>query len=156
MNTILNPDFIKSTSSVYISNADKREKWAIKNIIIDNQSLEASISIKPLENNGNASFHLSFFSAMEFVSQLQIIYMHHYARLEKKTEEAWMIESSFESKKQIADFKNIHIKMNMTRIRSINKYLYCWATHHVTDSTGGLFLIKIKSVMKLPNKALNG
>jgi hypothetical protein len=145
----LNPEYIHSTSSIYINNPDQREKWNIDNLVIEDKSLDANISIQP--NSSSTSFHLSFFSAMEFASQVQIIYKHHYAKLEKKTEEAWMIESSFESKKRIDEFQNIHLHMFVSRIRCINNYLYCWATHRISDNSEGLFLIKIKSVMKLPN-----
>lgn len=150
MKSILNPELINSTSSTYINNFDKREKWTIVDIVIGEKELDANISIQLNPINDPSTFHLSFFSAMEFASQTQIIYMHHFAKLKKKTEEAWMIESSFESIKRINGFNSIHLYMNVTRIRCINNYLYCWATHRITDKADGLFVIKIKSIMRLP------
>lgn len=151
MKVTLTNQFIESTSSVYISDYERREKWNIDKVEIDGHHMRGFISLnlpKQVENN---FFHLSFFTAMEFASQLQIIFMHQTANLSKKTNEAWMIESSFKTKNRITALKNILVTMEATKVRYLRDYLYCWATHQVSDGSGGLFEIKIKSVMKLSN-----
>ena len=77
MKSILTTELIDSTSSSYINNFDKREKWTIDDIAIDEKELHANVSIQLNPKNDPSTFHLSFFSAMEFASQAQIIYMHH-------------------------------------------------------------------------------
>lgn len=150
MRTIIHNDFIKSTSSSYISDIKRREVWQIDRLSIEENKLQGLISINNSSYIKQKVFHLSFFTALEFVSQIQIVFMHHHAKLIKKTEEVWMVESSFISRRKITKIQNLFVNMQATKIRIIRNYLYCWATHEILDDVGGLFEIKIKAVMKLP------
>jgi hypothetical protein len=141
---------INSTSSSYISDFDKREKWIIDKVQILDHQLKGLVSIQESKNALRNDFHLSFFTAIEFASQLQIIFMHHHAKLNKKTEEVWMLESTFKSKNKITKTQSLFVDIKATKIKVIRNFFYCWATHKISDDVGGLFEIKIKAIMKLP------
>ena len=128
----------------------EREKWKIDQLNIEKNELQALVSIENLPIIDQDYFHLSFFTAIEFASQLQIIFMHQHARLNKKTEEVWMLESSFISKNKITKTQNLSVNMHAAKIKIIRNFFYCWATHHISDDVGGLFEIKIKAIIRLP------
>lgn len=149
MTKSLSNELINLISSSYIANRDERENWVIKKVSIGNDLLNASVCLSALSKEKIENFHLSFFTAMEFASQLQIIFMHDYLNLKKKTEEAWMIESSFSSKSKICTYDEIFVEMKASKMRIIKNYLYCRAEHRIFDLFDGLFIIKINSVMKV-------
>ena len=95
----LHPSEYEPISSVYLSEGRKSEKWSIDSISISEESLLSSISMTSVfsPNNEQSQFHLPVYAAMEFVSQLQIIFMHHHIGLTQKTREVWMLESRFKA-----------------------------------------------------------
>ncbi len=132
--------------SPYLQEGHKNEVWEIKDVIVQKNQLEATITMSSLflSETDNNEFHLAIFTSLEFSSQLMIIYLHHWAGLTEKRKEGWMIESSTKSVRAIRDSKNIKVVMNILKIRNWGENIYCLANFTVTDRQGGLFKLKIK------------
>lgn len=145
----LHPSEYEPISSVYLSEGRKSEKWSIDSISISEESLLSSISMTSVfsPNNEQSKFHLPVYAAMEFVSQLQIIFMHHHIGLTQKTREVWMLESRFKAHKPILDRADIQVEMHLEKIKQTTSSVYCVAKHKVKDSQGGHFEIWIKALM---------
>ena len=110
---LLSPEEVREISSPYLQHGRAEDVWEIKDIEIEDKFIRANIRMKsfyqsPTDNNG---FHLSPFSTLEFVSQLNIIYGHIWAGADKKTREAWMLESNVACKEPIRSTENIHVEM---------------------------------------------
>ena len=136
-------------SSKYLSEGRKSEKWLINSVELGQGSLLADISMANIfeDSTSNQKFHLPAYAALEFVSQLQIIYMHLWAGYQEKTREVWMIESRFKAHFPIYDSQSIKVKMEIEKIKSRDNNIYCTATHRVFDSGKGSFTIWIKAWM---------
>ena len=144
----LNADEIKKFTSHYLTVGRKEEHWEIDNVEIEGKCITASISMKTCYVSGTDSggFHLTIFSALEFVSQLMIIYGHIWARLDEKTQEGWMVDSRIKSSKAIRDPLNIKTSMTIST-KKVGKHLYGTGDFKITDKLGGLFEGTIKGFL---------
>ncbi|OOZ38232.1 hypothetical protein [Solemya elarraichensis gill symbiont] len=140
---------IERISSPYLDGDRKIEAWQIEQVDIEGDELNAIVSMSSycVSDADTDGFHLSYITALEFVSQLQIIYMHVWAGLEKKTQEAWMVECRMKSHSPIRNPNAIKVHMTASRMRKRGDVYYCIADHRVTDDQGGLFEIWIKALM---------
>jgi hypothetical protein len=137
-------------SSNYLSEGRRAEEWLIDTMEFSNNHLIlATVSMKNIfaPSDNAHQFHLPAYAAMEFVSQVQIIYMHLWSGCDKKTQEVWMLESRFKAESPILDKESIQIEMNVEKIKCLQNKIYCTAQHRVFDSRGGLFNIWIKAWM---------
>lgn len=133
--------------SPYLNGGRAKESWIIDEVKIDNEKLYAKISMKkvflsPTDING---FHLTVFSALEFISQLIIIYFHVWANLTEKKQEAWMLENTIRIKKSIRSRSDINVNLEFIKIRKIGLRLHAITQYTVTDDLGGHFEGSIKS-----------
>jgi hypothetical protein len=136
-------------SSAYLAGGRRSERWQIDEATVTAEGLEASVSVPEIylpPEAGNA-FHLSVFTALEFVSQLQIVYMHVWAGLSEKTQEVWMTESRMKSGRAIFDREAIRVSLRVERIRRRGAAVICTAHHEVTDRHGGSMTFWIKAYM---------
>jgi hypothetical protein len=145
----LDAELIKNTSSTYISIGRKQEEWVINDVKVNDQSLIGDISMTKFfsQHEMNQDFHLPVFAAIEFIAQLQIIFMHHWAGMSKKTREVWILESNFKALSPIKQAENIKVEIKIEKIKMIGDKIFCCATNHVTDKTGGHFKVWTKSIM---------
>ncbi len=145
---ILSQEEIARISSVYLNEGRSQDVWEISHIEIEDNILTARIRmrsyfISPTDQEG---FHLTMYPPIEFLSQLMIIYVHVWAGLAEKTQEGWMIESSFSSKRAIRDPENIQVRMEVTSIRNIKGRIFVVAESQVFDQHG-LFEAKMKCLL---------
>jgi hypothetical protein len=146
---ILSQEEIDRVSSVYLKNRGLHDSWEITGVEIEGRTLTAGIRMRsyfssPTDQEG---FHLAMYPPIEFISQLMIIYVHVWAGLHEKTQEGWMIESSFSSKRAIRDPENIKVRMDVTSIRKLKEKIYIIAESKVTDRNGGLFEAWMKCLL---------
>jgi hypothetical protein len=140
---------IHDISSALLSEGRPHEKWKIDAITIDGDSLHAVVSmvstyVSPTDTNG---FHLSVFTTLEFLSQLKVIYAHHWAGIEKKTQEAWMLESNVKCIKAIRDSNKMNVTMKIIKAKMVKGRIYCVTQSTVTDDLGGHFEVALKSFL---------
>jgi hypothetical protein len=146
---ILNAQKIEKISSYYLKEGHNKDLWHIDKVEIIENTLLSRVRMLEyyISNTDNNAFHLSYLTALEFVSQLQIIFMHSWAGLELKTKEVWMIECRMKSHKIIKNPHTINVEMIATKMFKRSNIYYCIADHRVTDDQDGFFEIRIKSVM---------
>lgn len=145
----LNTDDIQKLSSHYLYHGRKEESWKINSVSVEAEKLNAHISMTStyLSGTDQHSFHLTIFSALEFLSQLMIIYAHVWSGRDEKKREGWMVESTTKSVHAIRDPKNIQVKMSVHKIKERGKNLYCIADYKVSDSQGGLMEVRLKGFL---------
>lgn len=145
----LNNHDIKKLSSYYLNEGRKQERWQINHVMIDDKILEAQISMisRYLSATDNNEFHLTIFSALEFLSQLMIVYIHVWAGRKEKVGEGWMIESSMKSLRVIRDPENIFVSMTVEKIKERGANLYCIASYKITDPNDGLMEVRLKGFL---------
>ena len=145
---VLTPEEMRNISSIYLDSGRKQDTWEITHLEIEGKELNAEICmssyyISPTDPDG---FHLPMYPPIEFISQLMIIYVHVWADIKKKTQEGWMIECSFSSKKPIRDPENIKVHMQVTSIRKFKEKIYIVAESRVYDDDG-LFEGRMKCLL---------
>ena len=146
---VLDTQDIKKLSSYYLNEGRKQETWQIDQVMIDDMTLEAQISMisRYLSSTDNNEFHLTIFAALEFLSQLMIVYAHIWAERKEKVGEGWMVESSMKSTRVIRDPDNILVSMTVDKIRERGANLYCIASYKITDPQGGLMEVRLKGFL---------
>lgn len=146
---VLNRDEIKDLSSYYLNEGRKQETWQIDHVRIEDMIAEAKISMvsRYLSATDNNEFHLTIFSALEFLSQLMIVYAHIWAGRQEKVGEGWMIESSMKSVRAIRDPENILVSMSVEKIRERGANLYCIASYRIIDRHDGLMEVRLKGFL---------
>ena len=127
--------------SDYLINGRKHDGWTIEIVQIENACLRSRIRMNSvyLSSTDKNQFHLTIFSALEFLSQLMIIYTHVWAGLTKKTQEGWMVDSQIRAVKAIRNPNAIEVEMQMGRIRKLGTKLVCMTEYVITDDGGGRF-----------------
>lgn len=145
----MSQDEIDRVSSAYLKKRGSHDIWEILQVEIEDRILTARIRMRsyfvsPTDPEG---FHLTMYPPIEFISQLMIIYVHVWAGLHEKTQEGWMIESSFSSKRAIRDPENIQVRMEVTSIKKIKDKIYIIADTKVSDPDGGLFAARMKCLL---------
>lgn len=145
----LSAEDIKKLASPYLNGGRKQESWEICDVEIAGEALRAQIAMRTLyvSDSDAHGFHLTIFSALEFLSQLMIIYAHAWAGMPEKTRECWMVGSTIRSVHAIRDPAQIHVAMTVKKMRQRGENLYCLADFRVTDNQGGLFDIQIKGFL---------
>lgn len=145
----LNIEQISQYDSPYLTTGRKHETWQINSIEIEHNHLIADISMCStyVSATDNNKFHLTIFSALEFLSQLMIIYAHVWAGLGKKSREGWMVESHTRSIRAVRNPEHIKVEMNVRRMHQRGFNLYCQADYRVTDDQDGLFEVELKGFL---------
>ena len=146
----LGNDEIAALSSIYIDQRIKKEAWEIQAVTIDGNLVHAQARmtdyfISPTDPEG---FHLSIFCTQEILSQLANIYLHVAAGLETKCRESWMRECSFNYRNVIRDGENIRIEMDFHKQKWVGDTLLAWADCRMTDSKDGLFIARLKGLLR--------
>lgn len=146
---VLTPNEIKPLCSDYLQHGRASEAWEIKSIEIEDEDLSALIQMTRyyLSKTDRKGFHLTVFSTLEFLSQLMIIYMHHWAGIEEKVLEGWMSECSTKMVRAIRNPDRITVKMKVRKIKKVKHHLYCIADYKVVDDHDGLFEISLKGFL---------
>jgi hypothetical protein len=145
----LTPSEIERISSPYLQEGRKQESWRIDEVEVDGDRLNAIVSMRSFYSSATDAegFHLSYITALEFLSQLQIIYMHVWAGLAEKTQEAWMAECRMRAHRPLRNPNRMRAEMRAVSMRRRGQACYCIAEHTLTDDQGGLFEVWIKALM---------
>lgn len=145
----LYPKDFSALLSHYLTEGRKQDIWRIDLVEIQGDTLNAEISMQSFFASGTDAkgFHLTIFSTLEFLSQLMIIFAHHWAGVEKKVREGWMVESSVRAVRAIRDPENIRVEMQVRKICKRGIHLYCVADFRVTDEEDGLFEVSLKGFL---------
>lgn len=136
MKEFLTKEQVQAISSDYLNQGRKSESWIINSVSIEGEFLEADISMTEtfISDTDRAGFHLTIFSSLEFLSQLMIIYGHHWAGFTAKSKEGWMVESSIKCNGSIRS-TSFKVQMDVLKMRRRIDTLYCHADFIITDST---------------------
>ncbi|MBF0470300.1 MAG: hypothetical protein HQL48_02880 [Gammaproteobacteria bacterium] len=120
--------------------------WEIASVTIEGKLLRSQIRMRStyLSPSDNHGFHLTIFTALEFLSQLAIIYGHVWAGYEEKKREGWLLESTIAAKKSIRSSDNIMVEMEAASIRKVGDNIIGKSRARVVDDEGGLFLATLK------------
>jgi hypothetical protein len=126
--------------SPYLAGGKKTESWEIWELEIDGPEVRATARmteylLSPADGN---RFHLSFITAMEMVSQLTIVYLHHKAGLTEKSREVWVSESSNRFVKPVRNPDRIDLQMQVSKLKRRGDTFFSIADYRVTDDEGGL------------------
>jgi len=137
----LRDDQIRHFYSDYLINGRRQESWLIEYVEIEDLTLKSSIRMSDIYLSGTDEnkFHLTIFSALEFLSQLMIIYGHVWAGLSSKSQEGWMVDSEIRALKAIRNPHAIQVEMKMSKTRKRGKTLMCMSEYVLTDDGGGRF-----------------
>lgn len=140
---------IGKISSPYLDEGRKQESWRIDHIDIDDQRLSATVSMRSTfaSDTDTKGFHLSFITALEFLSQLQIVYMHVWAGLSEKNQEAWVVECHVQARRPVRNPDCMSVDMRATSMRKRAGAYYCIAEHTITDDRGGEFSVRMKMLL---------
>lgn len=146
----LSRDEIRRLSSVYIAEGIQKDSWEITAVTINDKHLSAAVrmasyAVSPTDAGG---FHLSIFTATEFVSQLNVIYLHHWAGYREKTLECWMIEMSASIAAVIRDPDKLRVELDVRAIRKLHGRIYIESVARVSDGSG-TFEVKTKAMASL-------
>ncbi|HSW08090.1 hypothetical protein [Aquabacterium sp.] len=145
---VLSPDEIVALSSPYLAGGIRQEAWVIDALRIDGKRLDAVVRmertfVSPTDAGG---FHLSTFIALEFVSQLTVIYAHQQSGHVRKEREVWMLESSFSSRRPVRNPQHIDVRLDVLWSRRRGRELWLNFGFRVSDEHG-LFEGTLKAVM---------
>lgn len=145
----LDPDEFSDLQSHYLHDGRKQESWRIGSIDIQNKKLKTTVTMTSIykSDTDRNGFHLTIFSALEFASELMIIYAHAWAGFKQKSREGWMIESSTRNIRAIRDAEIIDIEMNVATMKKRGDNMICIADYRLTDSHNGLFEIRLKGFL---------
>lgn len=145
------PDDLRKTSSAYLAGGKKQEEWIIEDLFIDGETLKAIINMKSFyqPQPENIAFHLSFITALEFTSQLAIVYLHHWAQLKDKTNEVWLVKSICEVGSPITNPDCIEVYMQVKSIRKFQGKVYANQEFFITDHNQGQMRIELTGLMEL-------
>jgi hypothetical protein len=147
--TRLRPEEFKELLSPYLTEGRKQDSWRIDEIVVEEGRLEAEVSMRSTFSSPTdvGGFHLTIFSALEFASQLLIIYGHWHEGYARKSREAWMVESNIRAVRAIRDPNRMQVRMDVHSLRRRGENYYCVAELQVTDEGGGLFEIVLKGFL---------
>lgn len=131
---------IERLSSDYLQDGRTQEAWRIESIDIEDDRIVARAGMTRVyvSQTDDQGFHLSFITALEMVSQLTIVYLHHKAGLTEKSREVWVSESRNRFVRPIRNPDDIRLDMKVRKLRERGGSLFCEADYRVTDEQGGL------------------
>ncbi|MFZ6818041.1 hypothetical protein [Undibacterium sp. Ji22W] len=140
---------VEQMSSHYLNEGRQQEQWQLSEIEIDDDRLQAVVGMRSIYTSETdvGGFHLSIFSTLEFLSQLMIIYGHVWSGQNKKTKEAWMVESHTKTIRAIRSAQGIRVDMKVKTMRRRNESCYCVADFTITDALDGLFEVRLKGFL---------
>lgn len=149
--TKLRPSDYENITSPYLSGEKKHEEWILGDICIDKNILSTTIFMKNyyVPKIADSTFHLSFITALEFTSQLSIVYLHHWAQLSHKTQEVWLVKSSCEVVRPIVNSNCFQVTMKADSIRKLYSKIYATLNFHITDDQDGLMIISLTGLMQI-------
>ena len=138
-----------ATQSEYLNFGRKEDVWEIVCVEIEGDCLKAQVRMKSyyISETDNRGFHLSIFSTLEFLSQLKLIYSHHWAKLESKTLEGWLVESNVKSKKAIRSSEEIFVEMDVLKMLKRHSTYFMISETRVYDADGGEFTARLKAFL---------
>ena len=145
----LQPEEFQELLSPYLTEGRAQERWRIADVAIAGDRLLATVEmvstyVSPTDRGG---FHLTIFSSLEFLSQLLIILGHHRIGQERKTREAWMIESTARLVRAIRDPARIEVEIELATLRRRGENWYCIADCVVRDGDDGRFEVQLKGFL---------
>jgi hypothetical protein len=145
----LGPTDIAAFISPYLTEGRRQETWRIDEVTIEGDRLEARVTMTSTYVSGTdpRGFHLTAFSALEFVSQLVIIYGHVWAGLDRKTREGWLVEASIRTAEAIRERDGIAVEVLTKSIRRVRDNLIGTFEFTVTDRLGGSFTGRLKAFL---------
>jgi len=141
---------VSDLSSQYIDEGVKKDSWEILDIEISGTLLKArlrmtSFFVSPTDPGG---FHLTIFSTQEFLAQVANIYLHILAGYTVKSRETWMRECAITSRSVIRNAENIVVEMEVVGQKKVGDSLVCTARCRVYDDQGGLFIARVKGLLR--------
>ena len=141
---------ITALSSKYIDEGTKKDCWEILDMDISGPLVTArlrmtSFFVSPTDPGG---FHLTIFSTQEFLAQIANIYMHVMEGYTAKSRETWMRESSITSRSVIRNAESITVEMDVFGRKKVADSLICMAKARVFDDQGGLFVARLKGLLR--------
>lgn len=145
----LSAEELRRICSPYLTEGRKSEQWEIVEVTVAERSLHARIRMRStyISATDAAGFHLTIFSALEFLSQLTIIYACVWAGYEEKLQEAWMIESAIRVRDAIRDAHDIRVDMDVAAIRKVGDRMLAVTDSRIRGGSGGLFEARLKGFM---------
>jgi hypothetical protein len=145
----LGPAELAAFLSPYLTEGRRQEAWRIDEVTIEGERLEARVTMTSTYVSGTDSrgFHLTAFSALEFVSQLVIIYGHVWAGLDKKTREGWLLEASIRTAEAIRERDGLQVTVLTKSIRKVRDNLIGTFEFTVADRLGGSFSGRLKAFL---------
>ena len=147
MKNILYANEILEISSPYLNEGRKDDVWKIEQIKVDGTQSISKVSMeKYYISDKDVGFHLSSFSALEFLSQIFIIHHHVLSNQSQKTQEAWMMETSIKCKKAIRNPENITVLAELLYKKKIGSKFLGSIKAQIQDENG-LFEAQIKAII---------
>ena len=151
MSKSLSKEQIAETSSTYLQQGRKLESWEITEVIINDDSLTAVVTMTETSasETDNQGFHLTVFSSLEFLSQLMIVYAHDWAGIDAKVREGWMVESSIKCLGSLRGDEFV-VEMDILKMRKRGPNLYCHANFTITETSkpdGDKFVATLKGFL---------
>lgn len=145
----LGPAEIAAFASPYLTEGRRQEAWRIEEVVIEGERLEARVAMTStyVSATDARGFHLTAFSALEFVSQLVIIYGHVWAGLDRKTREGWLLEASIRTAEAIRDPERIDVTVVTKSIRRVRDNLIGTFEFTATGRRGGEFVGRLKAFL---------
>ena len=145
----LGPAEIAAFASPYLTEGRRQESWRIDDVVIEGERLEARVAMTStyVSATDARGFHLTAFSALEFVSQLVIIYGHVWAGLGRKSREGWLLEASIRTAEAIRDPERIDVTIDTKSIRRVRDNLIGTFEFTVADRLGGVFSGRLKAFL---------
>lgn len=145
----LGPAEIAAFASPYLTEGRRQEAWRIDDVVIEGERLEARVAMTSTYVSATDAhgFHLTAFSALEFVSQLVIIYGHVWAGLDRKTREGWLLEASIRTADAIRNPDRIDVTIVTKSVRRVRDNVLGVSEFTVSDGGGGTFTGRIKSFL---------
>jgi hypothetical protein len=140
---------VRALSSHYLREGRAQERWSLRDIEIDGARLRTQVAMDSVyvSATDGGGFHLSIFTALEFLSELMIVYIHVWAGLKRKTREVWMVETNNRFRQAIRDPKCMLVDVEVVSIRKSGVSVLCTADCKVRDENGGLFESRLKVFM---------
>lgn len=145
----LGPAELAAFASPYLTEGRRQETWRIDEATIERDRLEARVTMTSTYVSGTdpRGFHLTAFSALEFVSQLVIIYGHVWAGLDRKTREGWLLEASIRTAEAIRERDGLQVTVLTKSIRKVRDNLIGTFEFTVADRLGGSFSGRLKAFL---------
>jgi len=136
----LTRDEIKKLSSTYISDAMKSESWTIESVLVAEDLLNASVTVRSdyLSHTDREQFHVSTFTILEFNAQLLVIFTHLLAGYSEKVKEAWMLEETSRYIRPLRRPDTIKVRLTLLKMRRRGGNVYFTFEALTTDDGGGM------------------